>query len=70
MLSIIILFIEKIVYYFLKLMKKVILLVVLLQVCTAIISDAPYIYQFDRPKIAGHRGLSSIFPGNTFIFYY
>lgn len=25
--------------------------------------QAPYVQQADRPKIAGHRGLASVFPG-------
>lgn len=31
----------------------------------AIISPAEYLYQLDRPKVAAHRGLCSIFPENT-----
>lgn len=35
----------------------------LLIISSGLISDAPYIKQIDRTMIAGHRGLSAIFPG-------
>lgn len=50
-------------------MKIKLILLLFIASSNCLKSDAPYIQQNDRPIIAGHRGLSTLFPGTSIMYY-